>query len=318
MSAVSNFKLVFMGTPEFAVPALQGLVRAGYPILSVVTQPDKPRGRKRALTPCPVKEYSMKEGLPVIQPQYLKESSFVERLRLLNPDVIVVTAYGKILPKEVLDIPRYGCINIHASLLPRYRGAAPVHWAVLQGESKTGVTTMLMDEGLDTGDILLQRKLAVDSEETMGMVYSKLASLGAKLIVETLEKLGTEEIYPVPQDDTQASYAPPIEKKHEIVYWNRPAVEIKNQIRGLNPWPGAYTTLNGKILKIWQATVLESDSSRGMSGAILQASDAEGLVIQTADKPLRLITVQLAGKKPMSVADFLRGFSLSAGDYLGS
>ncbi|MBE0467790.1 MAG: methionyl-tRNA formyltransferase [Candidatus Desulforudis sp.] len=309
-------RLVFMGTPEFAVPPLHALVESGYPVTRVVTQPDRPRGRGKKLTPGPVKSYCLNRGLDVLQPAKITDPAFIELIRTLAADVIVVVAYGRILPPGLLTIPRLGCVNVHASLLPRYRGAAPVHWAVINGEPETGVTTMLMDEGLDTGDILLQERLPIGPDDNMGLVHDRLARLGAALLVKTLDRLERGRLEPRPQDGTRATYAPPVGRKHELIDWTRPATEIKNLVRGLDPWPGAYTTLGDKQLKIWRADVVYPDGT-GEPGRVLSADAERGLVVQTGGGALRIHELQTAGRKRLSVAKFLRGHPLTAGGRLG-
>ena len=299
--------MVYMGTPEFAVPSLRGLIEAGYPVVRVVTQPDRPRGRKRTLAPGPVKQYSLEQGLEVWQPLKVADPSFIELLRTINPDVIVVVAYGKILPAAILAIPRLGCINVHASLLPRYRGAAPIHWAVINGETETGVTTMLMDEGLDTGAVLLQQSIPIGPNDNMGMVHDRLARLGAAVLVDTLDRLGRGELEPRPQEAALATYAPPIRREHELVVWARPAAEIKNQVRGLDPRPGAYTLLNGREIKLWRAEALEDMDGDGEPGRLVLADPEQGLVVRTGRGALRIHELQPAGGRRISAAAFLRG-----------
>jgi len=317
VSSFRNLRLIYMGTPEFAVPVLQVLVGAGYPVLRVVTQPDRPRGRKRKLTPGPVKQYSLEQGLEVLQPVRLKDPAFIELLCALNPDVIVVVAYGRILPPEILKIPRLGCVNVHASLLPRYRGAAPIHWAVMNGEPETGVTTMLMDEGLDTGDIFLQKTLLIGPDDNMGLVHDRLARLGAALLVETLDRLAAGELTARPQDEARATYAPPIRREHELIAWTRSAPAIKNQVRGLDPWPGAYTLLGGRELKVWRAEAVDFEGGDMRPGRLLLADPEQGLVVRTGAGALKIHELQPAGRKRMRAEDFLRGHPLAPGILLG-
>jgi methionyl-tRNA formyltransferase len=312
-----------MGTPEFAVPTLHALVESGYPILRVVTQPDRPQGRGRRLISGPVKQYSLDQGLEVLQPVKIADPVFVELLRVLEPDVIVVVAFGRILPPEILKVPCLGCVNVHASLLPRYRGAAPIHWAVINGEQETGITTMLMDEGLDTGDILLQKKLLIEPDDSVGVVHDRLARLGTTLLVETLDRLAEGELKARPQDEVRATYAPPIRREHELIAWARPALEIKNQVRGLDPWPGAYTLLGGRELKVWRVEVVSpdkvmpSDGGDRRSGRLLLADPERGLVVRAGMGALRIHELQLAGRKRVRAENFLRGYPLAAGTVLG-
>lgn len=307
-------KLIFMGTPDFALPALEALHRAGHSILGVFTQPDKPKGRGYTLVPPPVKEYALKEELPVYQPATLRDGQAFDTLKSLAPDVIVVAAYGKILPKEILALPRYGCVNIHASLLPKYRGASPVQWAVLSGETITGVTTMQMAEGLDTGDILLQRETPVAADETAVDLFPRLAGIGAELILETLEKLEAGAVTPTPQDEALASYAPIIKKPMAKVDWVKPAREINNLVRGMQPWPVAYTLAGGKMLKIYRGRVL--DRCGGPPGRVVEAD--RRLVVSCGDGiGLELLDVQLEGGKRMPADAMLRGRKIVADSILG-
>lgn len=316
MSKVASPAVVFMGTPDFAVPSLRALIESGSRVLRVVTQPDRPRGRGKKLTPGPVKRYALEQGLEVLQPVKIRDRVFVDLIRALEPDLIVVVAFGRILPGVVLDIPRLGCVNVHASLLPRYRGAAPVHWAVMKGEPETGVTTMLMDEGLDTGAILLQEKMAIGLDDNFGVVHERLAGLGAALLVQTLDRLTVGELTPRPQEESQATYAPPLRREHEVIDWTRPAGEIKNHIRGLDPWPGAHTVLDGRVLKIWRAEVVEGEAG-GRPGQVLLADPARGLVVSAGAGAVRLLEIQPAGRRRVAAGDFLRGHPLSAGTVLG-
>jgi len=308
--------LVFMGTPDFAVPSLRALVESEFRILRVVTQPDRPRGRGNKLTPGPVKAYALKQGLEILQPEKIRDQVFVGLIRELDPDFIVVVAFGRILPGVVLEIPRLGCVNVHASLLPRLRGAAPVHWAVMNGEPQTGVTTMLMDEGLDTGDILLQEETVIGPDDNAGVVHDRLAELGASLLVRTLDRMAAGELVPRPQDETRATYAPPLRREHEVIDWTRPAKEIKNQVRGLDPWPGAHAVLDGQVLKVWRAEVA-GDQDGGRPGQVLRADPVHGLVVGTGAGAVRLLEVQPAGRRRVRVEDFLRGCPLPPGKVFG-
>ncbi|MGO0122887.1 methionyl-tRNA formyltransferase [Desulfothermobacter acidiphilus] len=308
-------RLVFMGTPVFALPSLEALLRAGHDIALVITKPDRPRGRGGKLAPPPVKEWAERHGLPCLQPGSLKDSSVLTALSQVEPEVIVVVAYGKILPPEVLKLPPRGCINLHASLLPKYRGAAPIQHALLAGEKMTGVTTMLMDEGMDTGDILLQEPLAIGEEESFGSLQDRLARLGAELLVRTLKLWERGEIHPRPQDHTQATYAPPLQSKDEIIRWEEPAERIKNLVRALDPAPGARTSYQGKLLKIWRVRAL-SGPFGGVPGEILGV-DPSGIVVRAGQGAVLVQELQLANGKRLRVAEFLRGHPVTPGVVLG-
>lgn len=306
----STLRIVFMGTPEFALPTFQGLLEAGVNLCGVFTQPDRPRGRGKVLAPPPVKELALKFKLPVFQPEKLRDPEAVEQLRILKPDLIVVVAYGQILPKSVLEIPRYGCINVHASLLPRYRGAAPINKAIVDGEQVAGVTTMLMDVGLDTGDMLIKRATEIGDEETAGELHNRLALLGREAMEETLRRLCDGTLRPEPQDDAESSYAPMMKKEDGRIDWNRSATVIHNLVRGLTPWPGAFTLWDGQMLKLGRTLAEEGPAAE--PGTVLSA-DADGVCIACGEGVLRVRELQLAGKKKLPASDFLRGASLSAG-----
>jgi methionyl-tRNA formyltransferase len=311
-------RIIFMGTPDFAVPSLQALVRAGHTAALVITQPDRPQGRGRRLQPPPVKKAAQVLDLPVWQPHGLKDPEVVARLRESDPEVIVVAAYGKILPGAVLQLPPRGCINVHASLLPRYRGAAPIHWAVIDGAGETGITTMYMNEGLDTGDMILQRSIKIGSDDTVGAVHDRLAQLGADLLVETLALVERGEAPREPQEDHKSSYAPPLTRADELVNWNKPAPDIYNQIRGLNPWPGARTFWDGQVLKIWGARVSGEQAPPGSApGLVLKVDYEKGILVAAGDATLWLTEVQLQGGRRLTAGDFLRGRSIQPGSLLG-
>ena len=305
-------KIVFMGTPDFAVPSLQALLDAGHEVCAVYTQPDKPQGRKQVLTAPPVKELALRHGIPVYQPATLKNEEVQQKLRALAPEVIIVVAYGKLLPKAVLDIPPRGCINVHGSLLPRWRGAAPIQWSVIAGDEKAGVTTMQMAEGLDTGDMLLTYETEIGARETAGKLFDRLAQAGAELLLETLEKL--DSITPQPQDDSRSCYAHMLDKQMAVIDWAKSAHEIDCLIRGLNPWPVALTTLSGARLKIYAA---EPVSGTGRPGEVLVSDPKKGLVVACGEGALALREVQLVGGKRMKCADFLRGHAIETGTILG-
>lgn len=305
-------RIVFMGTPDFAVPSLQALIDAGHEVCAVYTQPDKPQGRKQILTAPPVKTLALEHDIPVFQPNTLKNEDEQARLRELAPEVIIVVAYGKLLPKAVLDIPPHGCINVHGSLLPRWRGAAPIQWAVIAGDEMAGVTTMQMAEGLDTGDMLLTYETKVGEKETAGELFDRLAQSGAELLTQTLVKL--DEITPRPQDDAQSCYAHMLDKQMAVIDWSKSAHEIDCLIRGLNPWPIALTTLSGERLKVFAA---EKAAGNGEPGTVLEADPKKGLTVACGEGALKLIEIQLVGGKRMKATDFLRGHSLEVGVKLG-
>ena len=301
-----------MGTPDFSVGALKALAENGYEIAGVVTQPDKPRGRGKASAMTPVKEAALELGLTVYQPARVREQSFMDTVRALNPDVIVVPAFGQIIPKALLELPRYGCVNIHASLLPKYRGAAPIQWAVMDGEPVSGVTIMQMDEGLDTGDMLAKTEVPLDPDETGGSLFDKLSRAGAELLIRTLPALERGTLTPEKQPlESPTAYARMIRKEDGRIDWNLEAEAIERRIRGLNPWPSAYTELTGKILKIWRAEVLPKESGQA-PGTVTEAGKG-GFCVQTGKGVLRLLEVQLEGKKRMDAQAFLRGFHAAPG-----
>lgn len=304
-------RIVFMGTPDFAVPSLQALIDAGHDVCVVYTQPDKPQGRKQILTAPPVKTLALEHDIPVFQPNTLKNEDEQARLRELAPEVIIVVAYGKLLPKAVLDIPPHGCINVHGSLLPRWRGAAPIQWAVIAGDEMAGVTTMQMAEGLDTGDMLLTYETKVGEKETAGELFDRLAQSGAELLIQTLVKL--DEITPRPQDDAQSCYAHMLDKQMAVIDWSKSAHEIDCLIRGLNPWPIALTTLSGERLKVFAA---EKAAGNGEPGTVLEADPKKGLTVACGEGALKLIEIQLVGGKRMKATDFLRGHVIEVGTKL--
>ena len=305
-------RIVFMGTPDFAVPSLQALIDAGHDVCAVYTQPDKPQGRKQILTAPPVKTLALEHDIPVFQPNTLKNEDEQARLRELAPEVIIVVAYGKLLPKAVLDIPPHGCINVHGSLLPRWRGAAPIQWAVIAGDKMAGVTTMQMAEGLDTGDMLLTYETKVGEKETAGELFDRLAQSGAELLTQTLVKL--DEITPRPQDDAQSCYAHMLDKQMAVIDWGKSAHEIDCLIRGLNPWPIALTTLSGERLKVFAA---EKAAGNGEPGTVLEADPKKGLTVACGEGALRLTEIQLVGGNRMKATDFLRGHAIQVGTKLG-
>lgn len=310
-----QIRTVFMGTPDFALPTLEGLIEAGVRLCAVYTQPDRPRGRGKKLAPPPVKELAQHCDIPVRQPEKLRAPEEVEGLRRLAPDLIVVVAYGQILPRSILEIPRFGCINVHASLLPKYRGAAPINKAIMEGEKVTGVTTMLMDVGLDTGPMLVKRSTPIGEEETAGEIHDRLARLGREAMEETLRRICAGTLRPEPQNDAESSYAPMLKKEDGHIDWSKSAGEIHNQVRGLDPWPGAYTFLGDEMIKI-AATRPLADTG-GEPGTVL-AAGPEGVRIACGEGSLLVRELQLPGRKRLAAAEFLRGRPLPAGLHLES
>ncbi len=306
-----RFNLVYMGTPDFAVPALPALLEAGHCITLVVTQPDRPSGRGRKLQAPPVKTAALESGIPVFQPESIKTNEVALRLKELNPDFLVVAAFGRILSEDLLAIPGYGAVNIHASLLPRYRGPAPIQWAIINGEKETGVTTMLMDRGLDTGDILLSEKTAISEKDTSSTLHDRLALMGASLVVETLAKMGEGHIRPIPQNHDQATYAPLLTKKDGRIDWKKSSRQLDAFIRGMTPWPGAYTFEGENRLKILSAKPVFQSSSAS-PGTVLPGFSDE-LRIATQDGALIVLKIQGASGKRLSIRDFLRGHQIPPG-----
>ena len=308
-------KAVFMGTPDFAVGTLEELIHSRHEVAAVVTQPDKPKGRGKAMQFPPVKEGAVRENIPVYQPRRVRDPEFIKILKEIDPDVIVVVAFGQIIPQEIIDLPKYGCINVHGSILPKYRGAAPIQWAVIDGEKESGVTTMQMDAGLDTGDMLLKTIIPLEKEETGGSLFEKLSTAGAKLLIETLEKLEEGSIVPEKQGESPTPYAKMLTKEMGDLDWKKDAVLLEQLIRGLNPWPSAYTHLNGKTLKIWSAEVEERETKE-KPGTVVEVNKKE-LKVQTGKGILSLKEVQIEGKKRMEIDAFLRGNTVKEGIVLG-
>lgn len=304
-------RIVFMGTPDFSVGALETIIEAGHKVEAVVTQPDKKKGRGNQVQFTPVKEAALKHNLTVYQPVKVRDEEFVNILKDIKPDVMVVVAFGQIVSKEILDIPKYGCINIHASLLPKYRGSAPIQWSIINGDEKTGVTTMQMNEGIDTGDILEVEEVIIDRKETGGSLFDKLSEVGAKLIIHTLENIEKGNITPVKQNEAEASHVKMLTKEFGRIDFNKPAVEIERLIRGLNPWPSAYTKLDNKTLKIWDADVVDKEYE-GSVGEVVDV-DKTCIYIKTGDKTLAINELQLEGKKRMETSAFLLGYKIEKG-----
>lgn len=308
-------KVIFMGTPDFSVKALESIINAGHEVVAVVTQPDKKKGRGNQVQYPPVKETALQHGLDVYQPERVRNEEFVEFLRSLNADIIVVSAFGQILPKSILEMTKYGCINIHASLLPKYRGAAPIQWSIIDGEEKTGVTIQQMNEGIDTGDILEAEEVKIDVKETGGSLFDKLAETGAGLIVHTMEHIEQGKVNPVKQDDSKSNYAKMLTKELGNIDFSKSAESIERLIRGLTPWPSAYTKLYGKTLKIWDADVSDKEYE-GVAGEIVDV-DRQAVYVKTGEKTLVINELQLEGKKRMSTQSFLLGFNIEKGVILG-
>jgi methionyl-tRNA formyltransferase len=306
-----TWRIVFFGTPSFAVPTLKGLIEGPDELIAVVTQPDREKGRGRKIFSSPVKEAVLQHGYPLLQPEKVKEKTFQEQLKELLPDLFVVVAYGQILPKSVLEIPKHGSVNVHASLLPQYRGAAPIPWAILMGEKATGVTTMMMDEGMDTGDILLQNAIPIGEDETSETIHEKLVSLGAQLLLETLEKMKAGDLNPVPQDHSKASYAPPLKKENGRIDWSKEAWEIDRQVRAFNPWPGAFTQWEERLLKVCRGKIREG-MSKGRPGVVVWTG-ADFIEVDTGRGLFLITELQVEGKRRMGVRDFLSGHSIPVG-----
>ena len=305
-------KVIFMGTPDFAVGTLEALVKSEHEVVAVVTQPDKPKGRGKAMQPTPVKEVAVRENIPVLQPRKVRDPEVVEELRTFDADVIVVVAFGQLIPKSILTLTKYGCINVHGSLLPKYRGAAPIQWAVIDGEKESGITTMQMDEGLDTGDMLLKKVIPLEKEETGGSLFDKLSVAGAELLLETLDALEKGTVTPEKQSkESPTAYAKMLTKEMGAIDWKKDAVSVERLIRGLNPWPSAYTHIHGKTLKIWRAEVTDGDGTKA-PGTVLSGGKGE-LLIQTGKDALKITELQLEGKKRMDTAAFLRGYTIEEG-----
>lgn len=311
---MTGWRIIFMGTPDFACPTLQKLIDLNENLLAVVTQPDRPKGRGQKLMPPPVKELAVKHGIPVHQPLKVRNPDFVELVRELKPDAIVVVAFGQILPKALLDIPPHGCINVHASLLPRYRGAAPLNWCIINGETETGATTMLMDPGLDTGPMLLQQKTPIDENEDILSLHDRMAALGAELLAETLDRLKAGDITPLPQSDDNTCYASMLKKEDGLIDWQKDARAIHDQVRGMSVWPGAYTYLGEQMLKIFSTS---TGSGSGAPGTVLKASKGQ-LEVACRSGSLLIRELQLSGKKRLDTGSFLAGFPIAEGTLLGS
>ena len=309
-------RVIFMGTPDFSVGTLEELIHAGHEVVLAVTQPDKPKGRGKEMQFTPVKEVALQHGIPVFQPKKIRDAESIEKLREYPADVMVVVAFGQIVPKEILEMTPYGCINVHASLLPKYRGAAPIQWSLIDGESVTGVTTMQMDEGLDTGDMLLKTEIPISPKETGGSLHDKLAEAGAKLCVETLKALEEKTVTGEKQGETPTAYARMLDKKLGNIDWSKGAAEIERLIRGLNPWPSAYTMWEGKVMKIWEAEIFEGQKENE-PGTVVKV-EKDGFFVQTGNGLLKITQLQIPGKKRMEADAFLRGYQIETGCELSS
>ena len=307
-----SLKVVFMGTPDFAVSSFKSILEAGHNVLAVVAQPDKPKGRGMKLIYPPVKEYALSNCINVLQPESIKKEQFISQIKMLDPDVIIVVAYGKILPKAILDAPKYGCINVHASLLPKYRGAAPIQWSIINGETVTGVTTMYMDEGLDTGDMILKKEVIIEDNDTAHSLHDKLAGEGGKLLVQTLELIEKNNNPRIKQIG-ESSYAPILKKEDGLISWKKSAEEIDNLIRGLYPWPSAYTFINNIMIKINKVEILNELSTQ-QPGQIIKADPKQGLQVATGSRAIKVLELQSEGGKKMSAEDYLKGHKLPIGE----
>lgn len=315
-------KALYMGTPEIAATILETLLSSELEVIGVVTQPDKPKGRGKEMAAPPVKEVALKHQIPVYQPRRVKDAEFIEQLRVLAPDIILVAAFGQMLSKEILDLPQYGCINVHASLLPKYRGSAPIQWVILNGETKTGVTIMRMDVGCDTGDMILSKEVEISKEETGGSLHDKLAQIGGGALLEAIEQIKDGTVQYTKQDDAASSYIKMLSKEMGLVDFNQEALTIERMIRGLNPWPSAYTYYKGKTLKLWSAEVFSdemyADDTKNMeNGSILKVTK-DAIYVKTGTGILAIKELQLEGKKRMQTGEFLRGYQMQAGEMLGN
>jgi methionyl-tRNA formyltransferase len=306
-----GYRIVFMGTPDFAVPSLNALIDAGHDIPVVITRPDRQKGRGRVLAMTPVKEEALKNDIKVLQPEKIKDEGFIKDLKAFAPEMVVVVAYGKILPGSIIDMPPMGCINLHASLLPKYRGAAPINWAIINGEGESGITTMFMDRGMDTGPILMAETVPIGIDDTAAELHDTLKERGSKLLVKTIDLLSSGAITPTPQDDSKATYAPMLKKEDGLIDWKKGAEEIRNLVRGLHPWPGAYTRWNEKVLKIFEGSVrpVHVNDRPGTVCAV----DEKGIEVATKSGIFVIKKLQPANKSRMTVAEFIKGYSIGTG-----
>jgi len=303
-----------MGTPEFAVPSLEALINSEHDVIAVVAQPDKPKGRGHKLTPPPTKVLAEKFNIPILQPEKIKTDEFLQELKELNPDVICVTAYGKIIPKSILELPEHGCINVHPSLLPKYRGAAPVNWTIINGEKVTGVTIMQMDEGMDSGEILLVREVQIGNDDDAEKMLAKLSNIGGEMLVEALKLIGEGKLNPIKQDQSEVTFAPMLQKSDGQIKWEKSAQDIRNLIRGLTPWPGTFTKLGDYTLKIYKVYICEG---RGKPGEIIETGK-NSLIVATGDGALEILELQIEGGKRLDIKSFLAGHQIEKGIILGN
>jgi len=314
-------RAVFMGTPEIAATVLKSVLASRHEVIAVVTQPDKPKGRGHEMAFPPVKEVALEAGLPVLQPQRARDEGFIDELKALNPDIILVAAYGKLLPKAILDMPKFGCINVHASLLPKYRGASPIQWAVLNGDEKSGVTIMHMAEEMDTGDIILTEEVVLDEDETAGSLHDKLAEIGGPLLISAMDALETGRAPRIRQNHEEATYVKMLDKTMGNLDFSCPAVQLERFIRGLNPWPTAYTKLDGKLFKLWKAETVPAEEvvkeSKSFEPGTIVSVEKDSFDVLTGDGLLRIRELQIEGKRKMTAEEFLRGFKLEVGTILG-
>jgi methionyl-tRNA formyltransferase len=310
---MTGMRIIFMGTPEFACPTLSKMIERGEQVVAVVTQPDRPKGRGQQTLPPPVKVLAEEHGIPVLQPVKVRQPDVIEQIRSYNPDLIVVVAFGQILPKALLEIPRHGCINVHASLLPRYRGAAPLNWCIINGETETGITTMMMDVGLDTGDMLLKKSTPIDPDEDTRSLHDRLSKIGADLLADTLDQLAAGKLVPEKQDDAVTCYAPMLKKEDGLIDWGKDACSIKNLVRGMTPWPGAYSYLDDKLLKVYR---VQYASGTGTPGCVIRAG-RDGIEVACGTGSIILHELQLEGKKRLAAGEFLAGCKLEPGAVLG-
>jgi len=314
-------KIVFMGTPLFAVSSLEALLRSEFSVVGVVTQPDRPRGRGKKVSPSPIKQAAQSHHLPLLQPVGMKQSNFLTSLQEWEPDLIVVVAFGRILPERILSLPPWKCINVHASLLPKFRGAAPIQWALIQGESVTGITTMLMDKGMDTGPILLQQSVVIQPEETAGELSDRLAHIGGELLVTTLREWFSHRLAPQPQDESQATLAPPLKKEHGMIQWHQTTMRILNNMRGMSPWPGAYTFLGEQRMRIWKAlphALPPNHKVKTVPPGTIVAIEPHYMLVATGDGAIAISEVQPANRNRLPMAQFLSGHAISPGTVLTS
>lgn len=309
-------RIVFMGTPDFAVPSLEALLKSGDEVVGIVTQPDRPKGRGQVLAPSPVKLVAQRETLPLLQPTKMKDPAFLEALAAWKPDLIAVAAFGRILPPAILSLPPNGCINVHGSLLPKYRGAGPIQWAIINGETETGITTMLMDEGMDTGAVLLQESIPIEADDTAGSLSPKLAELGGRLLVETIAQFKAGTLIPRPQNHAGATMAPLLKKEDGVIDWSLPAMSIANRIRGLTPWPGAYTFWGGDRWTILKAEA-STDNTGGETGRVIAVA-RNAIAVSTGEGSLILKEIQPANSRRMTVAQYLAGHCVQLGQRFGA